>query len=154
MAIPIAAIFGVATTIIDRLIPDKHANEKAKMELKLMEAKGDLAMMAEGLTGNLKINEQEAKHESIFVAGWRPFIGWACGVIFVYHGIIIPLIKYIAVFNGYDVNTLPEFDTAMFTSTLFGMLGIGGLRTYEKYKGVNHARKSPKYGKGSPNYEG
>lgn len=75
-----------------------------------------------------KINEAEAKHRSLFVAGWRPFIGWVCGVAFAFHYIGVPLLLAYT-----DIKPI-EFDTNSLFTVLMGMLGLGGLRTYEKLK--------------------
>jgi len=71
----------------------------------------------------------------LFVSGWRPFVGWTCGVALAYHFILEPFIKFIVVINGVDVE-LPAFDFSQLSSILMGMLGLGGLRTYEKMKKV------------------
>ena len=77
-----------------------------------------------------KINEVEAQHRSIFVAGWRPFIGWCCGLAFAYHFVIFPIIQTI-----YTEQEFPVLDTEPLFTVLMGMLGLGGLRTFEKLKG-------------------
>ena len=82
-----------------------------------------------------KINMIEAGHRSRFVAGWRPFVGWVCGFGFAYHMIIQPLLLFIATTNGVDLSELPTFDTSALTTVLMGMLGLGGLRTFEKLQG-------------------
>jgi hypothetical protein len=76
-----------------------------------------------------KINEIEANHRTVFVAGWRPFIGWVCGVAFAFHYIVMPLLLAYT-----DIKPV-EFDTNSLFTVLMGMLGLGGLRTYEKLKG-------------------
>ena len=75
-----------------------------------------------------EVNAAEAQHRSIFVAGWRPFIGWICGLAFAFHYIALPLIL------TYTDHTPPAFDTNSLFTVLMGMLGLGGLRTYEKLK--------------------
>ena len=75
-----------------------------------------------------KTNEAEAMHRSVFVAGWRPFIGWVCGLAFAFHYIALPLILTYS-----DVEP-PQFDTNSLFTVLMGMLGLGGLRSYEKMK--------------------
>ena len=75
-----------------------------------------------------KINEIEANHRTVFVAGWRPFIGWVCGVAFAFHYIVMPLLLAYT-----DIKPV-EFDTNSLFTVLMGMLGLGGLRTYEKLK--------------------
>jgi hypothetical protein len=130
-----AAIIPVIGSIIDKIIPDKDQKEKAEAQLKLLAQSGELELMLE----QIKVNQIEAEHPNLFVAGWRPFIGWICGAIFSYHGIIVHLMSFVAALNGYNLpDYLPEFDITMFTSVLMGLLGLGGLRTYEKYKRVNH----------------
>src|SRR3546814_15120057 len=71
-----------------------------------------------------EVNKVEAAHPSIFVAGWRPFIGWGCGCAFIYSAILAPLFK------------LQPADIAFVQTVLMGMLGIAGMRSYEKVKGV------------------
>ena len=83
----------------------------------------------------LEVNKVEATHKSIFVAGWRPFVGWVCGVAMSYHFIIAPLVQFGFALGGIDQD-LPEFDFSQLSTVLMGMLGLGGLRTFEKMKGV------------------
>ena len=80
-----------------------------------------------------KINLAEASHRTLFVAGWRPFIGWTCGLALAYHFILQPILSLILVISGITVD-LPEFDMSSLMTVLMGMLGLGGLRTYEKVK--------------------
>ncbi len=81
------------------------------------------------------INKQEAAHASIFVAGWRPFIGWVCGTAFAYHYILQPFLVFTLTAAGHPVN-LPTFDMGALITVLGGMLGLAGMRTFEKNKGV------------------
>ena len=122
----------LASTLIERLIPDKDMAAKAKAKLAEMEQQGELALLLK----QLEINAEEAKHTSLFVAGWRPFLGWVCGIAFAYHFVLLPIITLILAASGIPA-TLPAFDMGTLTTVLFGMLGLGGLRTFEKYKGVN-----------------
>lgn len=82
------------------------------------------------------INQQEAANENIFVSGWRPFLGWVCGVSFAYHFVLQPVLAFGLANMGYDVK-LPDFDMPELSTVLMGMLGLGGLRTVEKIKGVS-----------------
>lgn len=127
----LAALMGLIGTVIDRVIPDKVAAAKAKLELAKLELDADLKQSI----GQLEINAKEGDHPSVFVAGWRPFIGWVCGIAFAYHFLVVPLILFIASISGHPV-TLPEFSMEALLTVLLGMLGLGGLRTYEKYKGI------------------
>jgi|TARA_B110000211_G_scaffold210675_1_gene248944 hypothetical protein len=75
-----------------------------------------------------EINKVEAQSRSVFVAGWRPFIGWVCGVAFAFHYIVMPLLIAYT-----DIKPV-DFDTNSLFTVLMGMLGLGGLRTFEKIK--------------------
>lgn len=121
-----------------RLIPDKNERARAKeqMELQLVSAITGLVQ------GQLEINKQEAQHQSIFVAGWRPAIGWICGSALGWNYILQPILSWSAFLLGADLAEAPRLDTAELTTILLGMLGLGGLRTYEKRLGV--ARESLK----------
>ncbi len=80
---------------------------------------------------NAQVNAQEAQHRSIFVAGWRPFTGWICGVALGYTYIVYPFMVSLAAYNGVEAD-FPVLNTNELLPILFGMLGLGGLRTYEK----------------------
>jgi hypothetical protein len=79
----------------------------------------------------IEVNTEEAKHENLFVAGWRPFIGWVCGIAFSYHVIFIPLLQFIFGIFGMEL-PLPKFDHDLLSNVLYGMLGLGGFRTAER----------------------
>jgi len=81
------------------------------------------------------INKEEAKHPNWFVAGWRPFIGWTCGIALAFHYVIAPfLVWFFSIFNV--TTTVPTLDMAALMTLLFGMLGLGGYRSYEKKQGI------------------
>ena len=121
-----------------KLIPDKNARAVAKEQFE-----GQMLGAMTGLVaGQLRINEQEAKHGSIFVAGWRPAIGWICGGGIAWNFILQPLISWVAFIFGVDITDAPVLDVGPLMILLGGMLGLGGLRTYEKRLGV--ARKELK----------
>mgnify|MGYP003113946073 FL=1 len=81
----------------------------------------------------LEVNKVEAGHTSLFVAGWRPFVGWTCGIALCYHFVLQPFLVFLLYSFGYQV-ALPQFDMTTLTTILMGMLGLGGLRSYEKVK--------------------
>jgi len=119
-----------------RLIPDKNERARAK---EMFEGQMLTAMTAL-VQGQLDINKAEAQHASIFVAGWRPFIGWVCGIALVWNFIIQPLLLWVAWMIpelGIDMSTAPKLDSGELMTVLLGMLGLGGLRTYEKRLGVD-----------------
>lgn len=118
-------------TVIDRVIPDKEAAAEAKRNLE-----GDLLRMAqESNLAQIELNQAEAQHRSIFVAGWRPAIGWTCALALVYQFVIAPLAVWGAAVAGHDIPAPPSLDD-MLWELLFGMLGMAGLRTFEKSRGL------------------
>ncbi len=123
--------------LLDKLIPDPEAREKAKIELLKAERSSDLEELRIALSADqaqTEINKAEATHSDRFVAGWRPFIGWVCGVAFAYHFILQPLLAFTIMNSGGEVR-LPTFDMDALSTVLMGMLGLGGLRTIEKIRG-------------------
>lgn len=126
------ALIGPVTGLLDKFIPD--AAEKARLA-------HEIATMAEKQAHELalaqiEVNKAEAASASVFKGGWRPFIGWVCGTAFAYHFVLQPLLVFIIAVYGLQIPDLPEFDMASLMTVLGGMLGLGGLRTFEKAKGV------------------
>ena len=126
------SLIGPATKLIDKFIEDKDAKNKLAHEIATMAEKH----AQELAKGQLAINKEEAKSSNIFVAGWRPFIGWSCGFALVWHFIAAPFIIFFAALFGATLPPLPEFVMGSLMTVLMGMLGLGGLRTFEKYKKV------------------
>ena len=81
----------------------------------------------------IEVNKVEAGSSSLFVSGWRPFIGWTCGVALCYHFILQPFLMFVLLSAGKSME-LPVFQMETLTTILMGLLGLGGLRTYEKVK--------------------
>ena len=105
--------------------------DKEKMAMEIEMRKLDQALdMAQ-----LAVNTEEAKSSSVFVSGWRPAIGWICGLGLLYVSVLLPVAQFIAKMYGY-AGSFPEVDTTITMQVLFGMLGLSGMRTYEKTKGV------------------
>jgi|TARA_R110000744_G_scaffold36954_1_gene84999 hypothetical protein len=133
---PIAALLPslipIVGDVLDRFFPNKEEKERAQREIesKLTEhlAQIDLAQ--------LEVNKQEAAHRSLFIAGWRPFIGWTCGLALFYTYLIQPMATFVLAQTG-ELIQLPQVDLSMMMPVLLGMLGLGGLRSFEKYKGVS-----------------
>ena len=119
------------TEVLDRVIPDKAEAAKAKLE---MEAKLLVAATAQAAQ-QTEINKIEAGHASIFVAGWRPYIGWACGLAITWAFLVAPILSWLLPLTGVVV-TVPPLQTEFLLELVFAMLGLGGLRTFEKLKGV------------------
>jgi len=125
------SLLPVVGDVLDRFFPNKEEKERAarEIEAKLAEhlAKIDIAQ--------LEVNKQEAAHRSMFVAGWRPFVGWTCGLALFYTYVAQPIAMFVMAQTG-DLVQLPHLDLSTMMPVLLGMLGLGGLRTYEKFKGV------------------
>ena len=123
----IESIVGVAGNVRDKFVADKDLKANLDHELKTAFRSANLAQ--------IEINKQEAAHKSMFVAGWRPFVGWTCGVALAYHFVISPILGFVLVLAGVQIS-MPTFEFSQLSTILMGMRGIGGLRSYEKMKGV------------------
>jgi hypothetical protein len=123
----IEALIKPVARILDKFIVDKDLKEKLEHEIKLEIQKANIAQ--------IEVNKAEALHRTVFVAGWRPFIGWTCGLALSYHFILQPIIVFTMSVNGlaYD---LPEFDMGSLMTIVLGLLGLGGMRSFEKLKGL------------------
>lgn len=121
---PLTAGIDLAGQVINRIWPDKTEQEKAEM-----------ALLVATVQGQLAVNAAEAGHPSIFVSGWRPAIGWICGGACAWNWIGLPIAQAALVFFGYGM-TLDSADLTEMLPILIGMLGLGGLRTYERVQGV------------------
>jgi hypothetical protein len=132
----VTALLPALGTLIDRLIPDRAAADKAKaeMELQLVNAANAAAM------AQVEVNKIEAGHSSVFVAGWRPFIGWVCGVSLALYYVpmfIIGMALWIwACLEAGQLVQRPELGVAEIIGLVMAMLGLGSLRTFEKLNGV------------------
>lgn len=114
--------------ILDKFIPDPAEKAKAEAELRSSLLSWD--------RGQLQVNAVEAAHRSIFIAGWRPFLGWVFGIAFAFQLVLYPIAAWAAsMFFYVALPEPPKLDPIM-REIIVGMLGIGGLRTYEKIKGV------------------
>lgn len=125
-------LVGPIAGLLDKFIPD--AGEKARLA-------HEIATLAEKQAheislAQIAVNKEEAASGSLFKGGWRPFIGWVCGSAFAYHFVLQPLMIFGIAVYGLDLPTLPVFDMASLMTVLGGLLGLGGLRTFEKVKGV------------------
>ena len=122
------SLIGPVTGLLDKFIEDKDKKNAIAFELSTMAEKH----AQELAKGQLAVNQTEAAHKSLFVAGWRPAIGWICGFALLYSTIISPILGIWF--------TVPPVDGSLLTSVLMGMLGLGAMRTAEKVKGVQRER--------------
>jgi len=122
---PLTAGLDLASSVINKIWPDKSESERAQ-----------LAAAVSIVQGQLSINQEEAKSTNVFVSGWRPFVGWVCGSAFAWNWIGLPMAKFgLAVFTTQTLDISPA-DLSEMLPVLLGMLGLGTLRTFEKTKGV------------------
>ena len=127
------AVLPLVKDAVGAFLPEDK-NKRAEAERKL---EADLAShLAKIDMAQLEVNKAEAVHRSIFVAGWRPFIGWSCGVALAWNYIAHPILVFTLAQTGHLVE-LPALDMSQMMPVLMGMLGLGGLRTFEKYKSVS-----------------
>ena len=125
-------LIGPATQLLDKFIEDKDQKAKLAHELATMADK----LAHEQQLAQMAINKEEASSGSLFKGGWRPFVGWICGIAFFYHFVCQPVIIFVVAMSGIDIPDLPKFEMNTLLTVLGGLLGIGGLRTYEKQKGL------------------
>lgn len=123
----IKELINPVSKILDKFVVDKDLKVKLEHEIKTEIQRANLAQ--------IEVNKVEAQHRSVFVAGWRPFIGWTCAVAMAYHFVMQPIIVFSLSANGIDYS-LPEFDMASLMTVVLGILGLGGMRSFEKYKGI------------------
>ena len=134
----IGPILEIGKGLINRFFPDPAQAAAAQLELLKMAQTGELAQLAADADiakAQIAVNQAEAASGSLFVAGWRPFIGWTCGAAFAYKFVLAPAVAFGMTAAGHPIE-LPVLDFTEMSTVLLGMLGIGGLRTLEKLKGV------------------
>ena len=124
----LGSLIGPATSLLDKVIEDKDEKNRIAFELSTFAERhaNELAK------GQLEVNKVEAAHKSLFVAGWRPSIGWCCSLGLLYHVLIAPI-------AGIWVE-VPEIDPSLLMTTMTGMLGLGAMRSYEKTRGVSREK--------------
>lgn len=122
----VSTIIGPITNLLSEAIPDKDKRDELAHKLATMAA----SQAHENSLAQLKVNEKEAESAHMFVAGWRPYIGWTCGFAMGFNYIVVPIL------TGMDVH-LQVLDITTMFPVLLGMLGLAGLRTTEKVKGVS-----------------
>jgi hypothetical protein len=127
----IPSLLPLVGDVLDRFFPDKEKAEQAKREIE--------SQLTEHLVNidlaQLEVNKAEAKSRNVFIAGWRPFIGWTCGLALCWTYILQPMAQFVLAQTGHLID-LPGLDMSTMMPVLLGMLGLGGLRTWEKHKGL------------------
>ncbi len=128
-------LVGPVSALLSRVIPDKSERDRLAHEIATMAEK----QAHEQIMAQVEVNKQEAAHKSLFVAGWRPFIGWTCGIAMAFNYIGVPLVETVSVLYGTPLVINP-LDLATMMPVLLGMLGLGGMRTYEKRVGCSREK--------------
>ena len=126
---PITAISDLIKTGLEKWIPDANAREQAASQL--------AGQLHAQVMAQIEVNKVEAASSSLFVAGWRPFVGWSCGSAYAYTFVVQPFLLFMLTAAQVPINTaqLPVLDMGELGVVLFGMLGLGAMRSYEKVKG-------------------
>lgn len=141
-----SALIPTISRVLDRAIPDPEQKAKAQLELLRLEQEGAFKELDAQLQVNLaqaQINQQEAAQTGVFRGGWRPAAGWACVFGLAYEFMVRPLLPWLlTVFGAEAVPELPSLDGVLF-ELLFGMLGLGTLRTAERWKRTSALSNTP-----------
>jgi hypothetical protein len=124
-------VLEIGRSILERLFPDPTEKAKAEADMLILLQTHDL----QRVLGQLEVNAREATSPHMFVAGWRPFVGWCCGAGFLWATIGQPVFGWVATAKGWPPP--PQIDTDVLLYVLGGMLGLGTLRSFEKAKGVS-----------------
>ena len=139
---PLGAILDIGSKLVDKFFPDPAQAEQAKLKLLEMQQNGELAQLA-AATDLAKLQIQTNLAEAAgnwFTAGWRPFIGWICGVSLCYVAIIEPVARFTAQVWFAYTGAFPTINTDLTMQVLLGMLGLGAMRSAEKIKGAENNR--------------
>lgn len=126
------ALIGPVTGLLDKFVEDKDQKARLAHEVATM-AENHAQELAKG---QLEVNKVEAAHQSLFVAGWRPFIGWTCGLGMFGNFITIPFSNFVLALFGIDI-IIPLVPLETMMPVLMGMLGLGAMRSYEKKNAVH-----------------
>lgn len=127
----IGEIANFATDLVNKFWPDKTQAEKDQLALQVQQ----MTIAANLTQGQIDVNKAEASNQSIFVAGWRPFVGWVCGAAFGWTFVIGPLLSF--TLSAFKISVaLPQLDLSQLSPVLMGMLGLGVMRTVEKVNGL------------------
>ena len=129
----LTAFLAPALSILEKVIPDKKQREKLAHELATMAERHAHEMAL----AQIELNKVEAASDKLFKSGWRPAIGWICGAAFAYHFVLQPVLIFFLTLLGAEIPELPKFEMEALMTVLLGLLGLGGLRTFEKFKHVD-----------------
>jgi hypothetical protein len=135
----LGSLFDFGSKIIDKIFPDKTAAEAAKLEMFKLQQQGEMQQIQNEfnlMLEQVKVNAEEAKSGSIFVSGWRPAVGWVCASALAYNYVLMPFIVWFAKLFYPDAPPMPILNIGELMTLLIGMLGLSGMRSFEKYNQV------------------
>ena len=144
---PLSALFDLGKTAIEKIWPDPSKRAAELLKLEELKQSGDLARMQAEVNlmlGQIEINKVEAQHPSVFVAGARPAVMWIGAFGLAYAAVVEPIARFVARVCFDYQGEFPVLDTTITMQVLFGILGLGAYRTYEKTKEVQTDRTSGK----------
>ncbi len=131
------ALLPIISELLGRIIPDPQAAADAKLKMLDLAQRGELAVLDADKAialAQIGVNQADAQGNAM-QRGWRPFIGWVCGVALAWDTIGKPIAVLIAAYAGHPLPALPNLSSDQLYGLLFGLLGLGGFRTYERIKG-------------------
>lgn len=123
-------LFELGKGIIERMFPDPQKKAEAELELMKLAQSGDLQV----ILAQLQINAKEAESPSLLVAGWRPFTGWISAFGLLYATVLHNVLGWVAIIQKWP--SPPPVDTETLLYVLFALLGVAGLRSYDKKQGT------------------
>jgi hypothetical protein len=136
----LGAVFDFGGKLIDKFFPNPEDKAKAQLQLMQMQQTGELAKLAaetDLAKGQLEVNKAEASSGSRWAGGWRPSVGYTCVAGLMYTFLLQPLLPWFVALLGASVPPLPALDTNVLMTLLLGMLGIGGMRSFDKKQGTS-----------------
>lgn len=135
---PWGAIINAAVGIIDKVIPDPAQKAAAQLQILQLQQQGQLEQLKADVQlalSQVEVDKVEAASPSLFKSGWRPFVGWVCGVALAVQFLVAPIGVWVADLMGYKT-TFPPLDLGTLMTLLFGMLGLGAMRSFDKKAGT------------------
>lgn len=122
----LSLLMPIIGNVLEKVIPDPQARAKAQADL--------LSQLMAADTSQMEVNKAEAQSEGNFKGGWRPFIGWVCGAALAYQYLIVPIAMWMTAWAGHAMPKPPTLDDQLW-QLMFGLLGMGALRSFDKMKG-------------------
>ena len=133
----IGPIAGLVGDVLKRVLPPEKMSEGERAKLESDMTLELTKMDWSGTMAQIQVNLEEAKSEKWWKAGWRPFIGWVCGVALAYRFVLQPMLIFVVAVIKWQLPPLPTLETGELMTLVLGMLGLGGLRSWDKKNGTS-----------------